>query len=367
MSDTLFHVEASHSIYVNRLASKEVNQLNEFWLKYLRMMQNALQDYDPSIAKRELNALISQINEIITFNMADISEQLFLDLDEFAEYETQFQVKAIAAATGQSLALPATEQVIAAAIASPIDMGKAGAVNLKPWINSITEKQKQYIEGEIKLGYANGVTTSQIITDIVGSKSQSYSNGALELSRKDTASLARTAINHYATTARDQVYQKNSKVVIGYRIIATLDMKTSDPCRKRDGMEIIYSETKKRPKAPFHPNCRTSDVPIIAGQPRNLTGQRASKGGEMVDGKLKPDPKPVNSGTDYYEFLSKQPAEFIDNVLGKTIGKAFRNSGVTPAQFQQYAVKAINKPMTIDNVKAMDKKLFDYIESLSKK
>lgn len=363
MSDTLFQVEASHSIYVNRLASKEVNQLNEFWLKYLRMMQNALQDYDPSIARRELNALIASINEVIAANMSDIGEQLFLDLDEFAEYETQFQVKAIAAATGQSLALPATEQVIAAAIANPIDMGKAGAVNLKPWLNSITEKQKQYISGAIKLGYANGVTTSQIITDIVGSKSQSYSNGALELSRKDTASLARTSINHYATTARHLVYDKNSKVVEGYMWISTLDSRTSKVCISRDKKEYIYGKTKSFQRPPAHPQCRSSTVALIKGK-RNLAGQRASKGGEIVNGKLIPDPKPVSSGVDYMNWLKTQPAQFQDDVLGKTKGKIFRNSGISADKFAGLLVNRVGEPLTIKDMAKKDKRIHQYLQDM---
>ena len=367
MSDTLFEVEASHAIYVNRLASKQVNDLNHFWLSYLSAMQSALENYAPDMRKSELNRLIAEINEVITFNMSDMQEQLFIDLQEFGEYETQFQAKAISAAAGQSLALPATEQVIAAAIANPINMGKAGAVSLKPWLANITNRQKQFIEGEIKLGYANGVPTHQIIQSIVGTKSAGYEDGAIDLSRKATTSLVRTAVNHYATTARHAVYEKNKRVVIGYRIIATLDSRTSKACRGRDGQEIIYSETKQRPKPPFHISCRTATSPIVKGRPRNLTGERASRGGVMEDGKLKGDPKPISSATDYYEFLAKQPAEFIDNVLGKTIGKAFRNSGVSPADFQKMALKRINKPMTIKEVMKYDKRLHNYIESQTKK
>ena len=693
MSDTLFEVEASHAIYVNRLASKQVNDLNHFWLSYLSAMQSALENYAPDMRKSELNRLIAEINEVITFNMSDVQEQLFIDLQEFGEYETQFQAKAIGAAAGQSLALPATEQVIAAAIANPINMGKAGAVSLKPWLANITTRQKQFIEGEIKLGYANGVPTHQIIQSIVGTKSAKYEDGAIDLSRKATTSLVRTAVNHYATTARDQVFEKNKRVVIGYRIISTLDSRTSVQCRGRDSQEIIYSETKQRPKPPFHPNClagdtcistssrisnvyrraykgvmvdiktsrgnnisitpnhpiltsngwiaaglincgdkvatvdeskvlvnddenrinasfsdifsslyvsvdpslvavtpssaehfhgdgvvnhdvdiintdslgcdaikaivseevknnrlplgqgikltfnsfspldfgvdtgrpssgcsicssnkvgnlfwsgfchscvlllgsipkrpvlgleksdhwgvaaikaemdmyssspnaalvggedrgllnvskldnalineidpvtgkyslddllgdaktlgdrarsntvngvlfddvvsvtsrevdsfhvynlendvnwylsngivthncRTATTPIVKGRPRNLTGERASRGGVMEDGKLKGDPKPISSATDYYEFLAKQPPEFVHNVLGKTIGDAFLKSGVSPADFQKMALKRINKPMTIKEVMKYDKKLHDYIESQGKK
>lgn len=366
-TETLFSVEASHAIYVNRLASKQVNDLNRFWFSYLQSMQSALENYAPDARRSELNALIKQIEEVIEANMSDVGEQLFLDLDGFAEYETQFQAKAIGAAAGKSLALPAVEQVIAAAIASPVDMGKAGAVNLKPWLNNITRKQKEYISGQLKLGYANGVTTQDIVSSIVGTKSKGYFDGALELSRRDVAILTRTALNHYSATAQTLIYEKNKNVVIGYRIVATLDKRTSNECRGRDGQEIIFSETNERPKPPFHPNCRTITTPIIKDRPRSDTGQRASKGAELANGKLKTDPKPVNSSIDYYQFLAKQPAEFQDAVLGKTIGKAFRNSGVTPEEFQRMALKRINEPMTIENVKKYDKKLFDYIESLQKK
>ena len=367
MSDTLFEVEASHAIYVNRLASKQVNDLNHFWLSYLSAMQSALENYAPDMRKSELNRLIAEINEVITFNMSDMQEQLFIDLQEFGEYETQFQAKAISAAAGQSLALPATEQVIAAAIVNPINMGKAGAVSLKPWLANITTRQKQLIEGEIKLGYANGVPTHQIISSIVGTKSAKYEDGAIDLSRKATTSLVRTAVNHYATTARHAVYEKNKRVVIGYRWISTLDKRTSSLCRNLD-QTIFYNDKKgSKPKPPAHPNCRSATVGVIKGKEDYSNGERASRGGVMVDGELKGDPKPVSSGLQYYSWLKQQPKEFVDDVLGKTKSKIFRNSDISPEDFRRLTVSRTGKPMTIKEMASKDKSIHNYIESQTKK
>lgn len=362
-TETLFSVEASHAIYVNRLASKQVNDLNRFWFSYLQAMQSALENYAPDARRSELNMLIKQIEEVIDANMSDVGEQLFLDLDEFAEYETQFQAKAIGAAAGKSLALPAVEQVIAAAIASPVDMGKAGAVNLKPWLNNITRKQKEYISGQLKIGYANGLTTQDIISSIVGTKSKGYSDGALELSRKNVATLTRTAINHYATTARHLVYEKNKRVIIGYVWISTLDSRTSDVCLSRDKKRYIYGESEVFDKPPAHPSCRSSTFGLVKGKDES-DGQRASKGAELVDGKLKSDPKPVSSRLDYMNWLKEQPAEFQDDVLGVTKGKIFRNAGLTPDEFRRVLVTESGRTLTIKELAEKDKRIHQYLKDM---
>lgn len=48
-----------------------------------------------------------------------------------------------------------------------------------------------------------------------------------------------------------------------YRILATLDIKTSDKCRGMDGKEFNVEDAVVGVNYwPFHPNCRTTDVPV---------------------------------------------------------------------------------------------------------
>lgn len=361
--DSLFMAEASHSVYVNRLASEEVNKLNQFWGSYYRLLQNALGDYDSDMTRRQFNALIKTIDATITENMEEWQHQLMLDLDEFAEYESDFQARMIGSLTGEDIAVPAPAQVISAAIETPISLGQAGAISLNPWLADISTKQKQRIENEIKLGYANGRSNADMVRAIVGTKSNKFTDGIADIDRRSAVTLVRTATNHYASTAKKKIAEKNRRVVEGIVIVATLDKRTSDICISLDGKTFYFDKDEVR-YPPFHPSCRTSYVMKIKGRPSQPdNSQRASKGGELKDGKLIADPKPVSSKLTYLEWLKTQPAQFQDAVLGKTKGKIFRNSGVSVDKFSSMLVDRVGKPLTIKDMAAKDKMIEEYLQN----
>lgn len=364
MADSLMMAESSHSVYVNRLASQEVNKLNEFWGGYLRLLQNALGDYDSVMTQRQFNKLIKDVDGVIIANMEEWQHQLTLDLDEFAEYETDFQARMIGAVTDQDIAVPAAPQVIAAAIANPIQTG-AGAIQFEQWMTNISSQQRQRIEGEIKLGYANGLPTNTIVQRIVGTRTNKFTDGIADVDRRSAVTLVRTSTNHYANEARKQVYKDNKRVVIGHRWVSTLDKRTSNICRDRDGDVYIYADDKPVYYPPAHANCRSSTSPVVKGyNTDNPNGKRSSKGGKLVDGELKQDPKQVSATQAYYDWLKNQPAQFQDDVLGKTKGKIFRNSGVSVDKFKTLMIDRMNKPMTIDQMAAKDQQIADYLKSL---
>lgn len=363
MADSLFMAEASHSVYVNRLASEEVNKLNQFWGSYYRLLKNALGDYDSDMTRRQFNALIKTIDATITENMEEWQQQLMLDLDEFAEYESDFQARMIGSLTGEDIAVPAPTQVIAAAIETPISLGQAGAISLNPWLADISEKQKQRIESEIKLGYANGRSNADMVRAIVGTKSNKFTDGIADIDRRSAVTLVRTATNHYASTAKKKIAEKNRRVVEGIVIVATLDKRTSDICISLDGKTFYFDKDEVR-YPPFHPNCRTSYVMKVKGRPSQPdNSQRTSKGGELKGGKLITDPKPVSSKLTYLEWLKAQPSQFQDAVLGKTKGKIFRNSGVSVDKFSSMLVDRVGKPLTIKDMAAKDKMIEEYLQS----
>lgn len=269
--------ESSHSIYVNRLASQEVNKLNEFWGGYLRLLQNALGGYDSAMTQRQFNKLIKDVDGVITANMEEWQHQLTLDLDEFAEYETDFQARMIGAVTDQDIAVPASSQVIAAAIANPIQTG-AGAIQFEQWLTNVSTQQRQRIEGEIKLGYANGVPTNQMVQSIVGTRANKFTDGIAEVDRRSAVTLVRTSTNHYANEARKQVYKENKRVVIGHRWVSTLDKRTSNICRDRDGDVYIYADEGVVYYPPAHPNCLLGDTDVTTSAAVANIYERTFKG-----------------------------------------------------------------------------------------
>ena len=54
------------------------------------------------------------------------------------------------------------------------------------------------------------------------------------MSRANAASIAKTAVNHLAATARNSFTSANSDIVKGKQWLSTLDNKTSHDCIIRD-------------------------------------------------------------------------------------------------------------------------------------
>ena len=125
----------------------------------------------------------------------------------------------------------------------------------------------------------------------------------------------------------------------GYIYNSILDAKTSSVCRTLHGRRYIWGEGRN-PVPPMHYNCRSSIVPYFKGEPNEL------------------------DGVNYYDWLKKQPASVQDEVLGVTLGRAFRNSGITPEQFRKASTNRFAEPLTIEEMKQKDERIASYLQQL---
>jgi SPP1 gp7 family putative phage head morphogenesis protein len=79
---------------------------------------------------------------------------------------------------------------------------------------------------------------------------------------KNTNRIIRTESNFVLNEATARGYEANG--VDRYRILATLDNKTSKVCRSQDGK--VYKTADRvvgKNYPPFHPNCRTTEIPYM--------------------------------------------------------------------------------------------------------
>lgn len=75
--------------------------------------------------------------------------------------------------------------------------------------------------------------------------------------------LIRTESARVISSAQEKIYQ-DSGVVQYLMYTATLDNRTSDICRSRDGKKWSIDDPN-RPMIPAHPNCRSCWIPIVEG------------------------------------------------------------------------------------------------------
>ena len=159
---------------------------------------------------------------------------------------------------------------------------------------------------------------------------------------------------HVATNARMAVMEENDDVVIGYEWVSTLDSRTSPICQARDSQVFLFTD-KFQPKPPAHINCRSSTSPKLSPE-FDIFDQGATRASKGADGG-----KQVSADLSYYEWLKRQPANFQDEILGKTKGAIFRNAGLDAEQFRKITVDNLGRPLTLDEMAAADKRVAEYL------
>jgi hypothetical protein len=211
--------------------------------------------------------------------------------------------------------------VYAAAMAQPFQ-GRL----LSEWAENLESDRLARIVNAVRRGYLAGDTVETIARSVRGHANKVYRDGVLQMSRANAASIAKTAVNHLAATARNSFTSANSDIVKGKQWLSTLDNKTSHDCIIRDLLRYTLDNKPVGHKVPYlqgpgkiHFCCRSTETLILKSW-RELgididemdEGTRASMDGQ------------VPAKTTYLEWLERQPAQRQDKVLGAERGRLFR-------------------------------------------
>ena len=331
---------------------KHSAELGQSVVPYLNEMKAIIRkkvagfDSEKRTAKRlqtMLNTLANTLNKPAGAWLAELEKSL----KDFAKYEAAYQAETIGGWVGVNFTEPTINQVWAAAQfqpmalgTSPIDFGKL----MDDWG---VDEVNRLVMG-CKQGFVEGLTTRQIIKNVVGD------GGLADISLRNAKAVANTTMMHVATQARMAVLEENDDVVIGYEWVSTLDGRTSPICRSRDGQVFLFTD-KIQPKPPAHINCRSSVAPKLSPE-FDIFEQGATRASKGADGG-----KQVSADLSYYEWLKRQPAAFQDEILGKTKGAIFRNAGLDAAEFRKITVDNLGRPLTLDEMAAADKRVAEYL------
>lgn len=188
---------------------------------------------------------------------------------------------------------------------------------------------------QVRIGLAQGETTSQIVARL--------SNKGLASTKAQAQAIARTAVNHSATAAREQTYAENSDVIKAVEIVATLDSRTTEICMNYDGKVFPINEG---PRPPFHFNCRTTTVPVTKGYEEFAPGLQA----KIPEGKRASMTGEVPAKITYGDWLKKQTKAIQDETLGPARAQLFRDGKIGI----QDLIGKFGKPL---NLQQLQKKL----------
>jgi hypothetical protein len=209
---------------------------------------------------------------------------------------------------------------------------------LKEWAQSIEADRMTRIRDAVRMGYVENQTTSQIVQRIRGTRAQGYSDGIIEIDRRHAEAVVRTALSHTAGFTRDRFMKANGDLIKAVVWTATLDSRTSEGCRLRDGLEYTADDAHKPighavpwlggPGA-LHWNCRSISVPVTKSW-KELggvdIGEFSASTRASMDGEVPAD-------MTYGEWLKKQSAARQDEILGKAKGALFRTGKLPLEKF----------------------------------
>lgn len=337
VNEALLDATLNHAVnlqhYTNGVVRRIIALLNRTDADLFAQLSEALERLPAaSFTVDRLERLLKSVREINADAYRQVEKALTGELRDFAAYEAGYQLKLfestipapVKAAVGVAAVNP--RQVYSAAVSRPFQ-GRL----LKEWASSIEAGRMTRIRDAVRMGYIEGQTTDQIIRRLRGTKAKGYADGIIEIDRRHAAAVAQTALSHVAGFTRDRVYDENRGLIKALRWVSTLDNRTSDACRIRDGKEyepethkpIGHSVPWAAGPGALHWNCRSTSVSVTYSW-RELgidvdeidASTRASMDGQ------------VPADMSYGEWLAKQPAARQDEILGRTRGKLLREGGL---------------------------------------
>ena len=322
-----------------------------------------------------LEALLRSVNEQRDIAYEQVATRAMADLEGLARAETNWERSLLSAVAPVDLLLAEVAiEALRAAINTPIS-----GLKLERWLDGIKAAELQKIEQAIRLGVAQGETIDQMVARIRGTRAAHYQNGVLSISRRNAEALVRTAVNHVSNQARELVWHDAGDLILALRWTATLDGRTSDICRARDGRfaapegrELPEGLAKLEPQGarpPAHFNCRSVMVALLNGVA--LAGvrpyiaddrtQRDRQAAFRAEARQRGVPVAtvrqewanrvvgqVPAETTYDQWLRRQSAEFQDDVLGPARGRLFRG-GMTLDRFVDHTGRRV----TLDELDRM--------------
>nr|WP_312968658.1 minor capsid protein [Pseudomonas sp.] len=355
VNQALFDATIRHAVFLEQLKSGEVAKFSPFLKEIDQTIRNQLTQTDlTDYNQRRLQRLLDEVDSLLLAIFQRYSDQLMLDLIDIAMYEAQFEASSLTRAAPVGItfdaAVPGVAAVRAAVLSSPLSVrGTDGGKLLKAFIKSWTNAERERVAGAIRQGFFEGQTNFQVIRNIRGTAAAGYRDGILATTNRNAATVAHTAIQHVAAQARMETIKANPDVVREVEMVATLDSKTSQTCRSMDKRRFPVNSG---PRPPFHPNCRTTFVPVTDWSEMFSEGATRAAIGDNGAGQ-------VAASLSYYSWLKRQPAAFQDQALGPTRGKLFREGGLTLERFSELQLDRNFRPLTLEQMKGLEPLAFE--------
>lgn len=288
--------------YKNKTGAQKREALAELEAPAYKNRMKRLDDIDKSI-NRLINAVASKERDEIDKTMRKV-------------YESSYHHAVYEAARMSGLDLQT----------GPIDEGALETILKKKWsgqnyserVWNNTQKVADALKEELMIGALTGKTEKEM-TDSINEQFLSGRNKARR--------LVRTESSYIHNEAHFQAYKDYG--IEEYRFVATLDLRTSQICRERDGSVYRVNDKKIGVNAPpMHPWCRSTTIMNLDDETMHNLERFAR---DPVTGERMKVPADETYKEWYQRMVEKHGAEAIN-----TAGKSTKNYSSDKVQYQNY-------------------------------
>lgn len=359
-SSEMVGIVSRHQELLDSYKNSEIAKLRPFLREIRAEVIDKLSDEDlTALSRRKFNKLLALINKNLTSIYNRMGSELAESLDELAISEAAFEAKTFETAVDVDLDLPSPNQLHSAAFNNPMTgRGAAGGILLTPFMNKISNDSRNILIREIRNGYAQGLTTDQIIRRVVGTKTRLFNDGAILHSKRYLELMVRTSVQHLSAQARERTWQANKDIVKGVRWNSTLDSHTSKLCMSLDGQFFKHNEG---PRPPAHIGCRSSVIAELSDRYDFLKEGRTRFARKIdADGnEIKSSATSVNANQTYYDWIKNQPTSFQNWRLGPSRAKLLRNGGLTSRRFAELQLGKNFNILTLEQMRKLEPLAFE--------
>lgn len=224
---------------------RHINSLGKdisYYLADVRRVDNA--------SKKKIDGIISELISVSNTRYEDAISEFTSDASLLANYVAETERLGLGA-----IASPRDVAVIAAR--TPI---AASGMNQAEHMANLVAYNNKRLADTIRQNWALKTPMEDISALIVGTEKLRNSDGLIYKSKVSARSAIDTALHSTAMTAKAETWKAND--VYRYRLVASLDSKTSDYCQSIDGRVFTWGESSSL-VPPFHYFCRTVIVPEL--------------------------------------------------------------------------------------------------------
>ena len=316
-------IYSRHAHYLEQYYNGQSDKIVPFLNRIAKNLRFELTKTQTVFSKNRIDRLLAFTEELVNSELSLFTNELSDQIDLFAESEAEFAVSTIDSQDDTFNAiLPAPAQVSAAVNARPFNNKL-----LRDYLKGFSAEQATAVKNAVSMGFFEGKPTAEIVRGIVGTKSQNYKNGLLNVTRTSAERMVRTSLSHTAAVAKSKTFEDNEDIIPYYEWVSTLDGRTSTICRSLDG--TVYKVGKGR-LPPAHFSCRSTTAPLFKEDVKTVNGKLEKKdiGGKRasIDGQ-------VSADLNYNDWLKKQSKAFQVDVLGEKKAELFRKGGLTMDKF----------------------------------